>query len=34
MTGTDYEPWYYRYVGLEVAEKVFEDKIYLEEYFE
>lgn len=34
ITGTDYEPWHYRYVGQEAAEKIFEDKICLEEYFE
>lgn len=34
ITGTDYEPWHYRYVGLEAAEIVFKDKICLEEYVE
>lgn len=33
ITGTNYEPWHYRYVGVEVAEKIYNQKICLEEYF-
>lgn len=33
ITGTSYEPWHYRYVGVEVAEKIYNQKICLEEYF-
>ena len=33
MTGISYEPWHYRYVGVEVAEEIFERGICLEEYF-
>lgn len=32
ITGTDYEPWHYRYVGTEAAEKIYRDQICLEEY--
>lgn len=34
ITGTSYEPWHYRYVGKEVAEKIYTDQICLEEYME
>lgn len=33
ITGTSYEPWHYRYVGKEVARKIYEREICLEEYF-
>lgn len=33
ITGYDYEPWHYRYVGVEVATWVHEAGISLEEYF-
>ena len=32
ITGTDYEPWHYRYVGKGVAEEIYRDQICLEEY--
>ena len=34
ITGTSYEPWHYRYVGVEVAREIYEQGICLEEYFE
>lgn len=33
LTGYHYEPWHYRYVGLEVAEYIHEHKLTLEEYY-
>lgn len=32
ITGTSYEPWHYRYVGVEAAEDIYEQEICLEEY--
>ena len=32
ITGTDYEPWHYRYVGKEAAEEIYKNQICLEEY--
>jgi LAS superfamily LD-carboxypeptidase LdcB len=32
QTGFNYEPWHYRYVGIDVAEEIFERKITLTEY--
>ena len=32
ITGTDYEPWHYRYVGEDVAEEIYMKQICLEEY--
>lgn len=32
ITGTDYEPWHYRYVGLDAAKDVHKGKLTLEEY--
>lgn len=32
VTGFKYEPWHYRYVGVEVAKIIYENKITLEEY--
>ena len=32
ITGIDYEPWHFRYVGIGHAEYIFESKICLEEY--
>ena len=32
VTGIDYEPWHYRYVGKEAAEKIHETGLALEEY--
>ena len=34
ITGTSYEPWHYRYVGVEAAYEINERGICLEEYFE
>lgn len=34
ITGYSYEPWHIRYVGKDVAEKIYKDGITLEEYFE
>lgn len=34
ITGIDYEPWHYRYVGKEAAKEIFERKVTLEEYLE
>ncbi|MDE7250715.1 MAG: D-alanyl-D-alanine carboxypeptidase family protein [Lachnospiraceae bacterium] len=33
ITGAEYEPWHYRYVGYEAAEEIFNNQICLEEYF-
>ena len=32
ITGISYEPWHYRYVGLDAAEEIMEQGISLEEY--
>lgn len=32
VTGIDYEPWHYRYVGKEAASAIFSQQITLEEY--
>ena len=32
ITGISYEPWHYRYVGVEVAEEIYGRGICLEEY--
>lgn len=34
MTGINYEPWHYRYVGLELAAEIHESGLCLEEYFD
>lgn len=34
ITGTSYEPWHYRYIGVEAAQEIYEQGICLEEYFE
>lgn len=34
VTGYQYEPWHFRYVGVDVATIIFEKKWTLEEYFE
>ena len=34
ITGVNYEPWHYRYVGVENAEQIHEDGLTLEEYLE
>ncbi|MGE5456268.1 MAG: D-alanyl-D-alanine carboxypeptidase family protein [Ignavibacteriales bacterium] len=33
LTGYNYEPWHYRYVGVEVATKIYELDITYEEYY-
>ena len=33
ITGYSYEPWHYRYVGVEVAEKIYELDITFDEYY-
>lgn len=33
ITGFKYEPWHYRYVGIELASTIFEKQMTLEEYF-
>ena len=32
LTGTDYEPWHYRYVGKDAAKAIHDQGICLEEY--
>ena len=32
ITGYMYESWHYRYVGTEIAEEIYKQKITLEEY--
>ena len=32
VTGIGYEPWHYRYVGLDASGEIAEQSIYLEEY--
>ncbi len=34
ITGVIYEPWHYRYVGVEAATEIWERGICLEEYLE
>lgn len=34
ITGINYEPWHYRYVGIEAAKEIYEKGICLEEYLE
>ena len=33
MTGISYEPWHYRYVGVDAAQEIYNENICLEEYF-
>ena len=33
ITGFKYEPWHYRYVGVEVATEIYQNNITLEEYY-
>lgn len=33
VTGYMYEPWHYRYIGVENAEKIYASRLTLEEYF-
>ena len=32
ITGAEYEPWHYRYVGTEAAQEIYQSQICLEEY--
>ena len=32
ITGFKYEPWHYRYVGIDIATYIYENNITLEEY--
>ena len=34
ITGYSYEPWHIRYLGIELAEKIFESGLTMEEYFQ
>ena len=34
ITGIDYEPWHYRYVGAYHAKKIYSQGVCLEEYLE
>lgn len=34
VTGTGYEPWHFRYVGIENAQMIYEKQICLEEFME
>lgn len=33
LTGFDYEPWHYRYVGIDVATKIYNENITFDEYY-
>ena len=33
VTGYNYEPWHYRYVGHDIASEIYEHQLTLEEYF-
>ena len=32
ITGFKYEPWHYRYIGIDIATEIYEKDITLEEY--
>ena len=34
ITGVNYEPWHYRYVGKEAAREIYEQGLCLEEYLD
>lgn len=34
ITGIEYEPWHYRYVGKDAAQKIYTEQITLEEYLD
>ncbi len=34
ITGFKYEPWHYRYVGIDAAQYIYENNITLEEYLQ
>ena len=33
ITGYNYEPWHYRYVGKDIAKYIYENNITFEEYW-
>ena len=33
ITGFKYEPWHYRYVGIDVATIIYQNELTLEEYY-
>ncbi|MGB4614157.1 MAG: D-alanyl-D-alanine carboxypeptidase family protein, partial [Erysipelotrichaceae bacterium] len=33
ITGYDFEPWHYRYIGVDLAKKVVESKLTYDEYW-
>ncbi len=33
ITGYDYEPWHYRFMGIDIAKEIFEKQISVQEYF-
>jgi D-alanyl-D-alanine carboxypeptidase len=33
VTGYDYEPWHYRFIGVDIAKQIFDKQISVEEYF-
>ena len=33
ITGYMYEPWHYRYVGLDIAKYIYENNITYDEYY-
>ena len=33
ITGYDYEPWHYRYIGIEHATYIYENSITFDEYY-
>ena len=33
ITGYDWEPWHYRYIGVEAATKIHEEGITFDEYY-
>lgn len=34
ITGVIFEPWHFRYVGLDIAEYCYNNELCLEEYYE
>ena len=34
VTGYKYEPWHYRYIGIEIAKKIKESNLTYDEYYE
>ena len=33
ITGYNYEPWHYRFVGIDLAQELYEKNLTLEEYY-